>query len=111
MNTHTSKPGSVTLVGAGTGDPELLTLKAVKALRQATVLLVDDLVDDGVLRYARRSARIVHVGKRGGCPSTPQSFIHRLMIAEARRGRSVVIRTSPPTVCSRSACWRTTNRS
>jgi uroporphyrin-III C-methyltransferase len=88
MNTHTL--GSVTLVGAGPGDPELLTIKAVKVIRQATVLLVDDLVDDGVLRYARRSARIVHVGKRGGCPSTPQSFIHKLMIAEARRGERVV---------------------
>ena len=109
-------PGSVTLVGAGPGDPELLTIKAVKAIRQATVLLVDDLVDDGVLRYARRNARIVHVGKRGGgfcaprpsqatavpqgerrtlgrpgrSPSTPQSFIHKLMIAEARRGERVV---------------------
>jgi uroporphyrin-III C-methyltransferase len=82
--------GSVTLVGAGPGDPELLTVKAVKAIRRATVLLVDDLVDDGVLRYARRSARIVHVGKRGGCPSTPQAFIHKLMIAEARRGERVV---------------------
>ena len=82
--------GSVTLVGAGPGDPELLTIKAVKAIRRATVLLVDDLVDDAVLRYARRSARIVHVGKRGGCPSTPQAFIHKLMVAEARRGERVV---------------------
>jgi len=90
MNPTPSRAGSVTLVGAGPGDPDLLTLKAIKALRQATVLLVDDLVDDQVLRYARRSARIVHVGKRGGCPSTPQSFIHKLMIAEARRGERVV---------------------
>ena len=72
------------------GDPELLTLKAVRAIRQATVLLVDDLVGEGVLRYARRSARIVHVGKRGGCASTPQAFIERLMVAEARRGERVV---------------------
>ena len=80
----------VQLVGAGPGDPELLTLKAVRAIRQATVLLVDDLVGEGVLRYARRSARIVHVGKRGGCASTPQAFIERLMVAEARRGERVV---------------------
>ena len=80
----------VHLVGAGPGDPELLTLKAVRAIRQATVLLVDDLVGEGVLRYARRSARIVHVGKRGGCASTPQAFIERLMVAEARRGERVV---------------------
>ena len=80
----------VHLVGAGPGDPELLTLKAIRAIRAATVLLVDDLVGDGVLRYARRSARIVHVGKRGGCTSTPQAFIERLMVTEARRGERVV---------------------
>ena len=82
--------GSVTLVGAGPGDPELLTIKAVRAIRRATVLLVDDLVGDGVLRYARKSARVVHVGKRGGCASTPQTFIEKLMIAEAQRGEHVV---------------------
>ena len=82
--------GSVALVGAGPGDPELLTLKAVRAIRSATVLLVDDLVGDGVLRYARRSARVIHVGKRGGCKSTPQAFIHKLMLTEALRGERVV---------------------
>jgi len=82
--------GCVTLVGAGPGDPELLTIKAVRAIRAATVLLVDDLVGEAVLRYARRSARIVRVGKRGGCASTPQHFIERLMVAEARRGERVV---------------------
>ena len=82
--------GSVALVGAGPGDPELLTIKAVRAIRRATVLLVDDLVGDGVLRYARKAARVVHVGKRGGCASTPQAFIEKLMIAEAERGEHVV---------------------
>ena len=82
--------GSVSLVGAGPGDPDLLTVKAIKAIRRATVLLVDNLVGDGVLRYVRRSARIVHVGKRGGCASTPQAFIHKLMVAEAQRGEAVV---------------------
>lgn len=80
----------VTLVGAGPGDPELLTVKAVRAIRAATVLLVDDLVGDGVLRYARRSTRIVRVGKRGGCASTPQAFIEKLMAAEALKGERVV---------------------
>jgi uroporphyrin-III C-methyltransferase len=82
--------GRVILVGAGPGDPDLLTLKAVKALRSATVALVDDLVDPGVLRWLRRSARVVHVGKRGGCVSTPQAFIEKLMVAEAQRGETVV---------------------
>ena len=85
----TARP-RVWLVGAGPGDPELLTLRAVRAIRQATLLLVDDLVGDGVLRWARRSARIVHVGKRGGCSSTPQDFIDRLMAAEALAGERVV---------------------
>lgn len=84
----------VWLVGAGPGDPDLLTLKALRAIRQATVLLVDDLVDDAVLRYARRSARIVPVGKRGGRPcnrgSTPQAFIEQLMLREALAGERVV---------------------
>jgi uroporphyrin-III C-methyltransferase len=81
---------TVTLIGAGPGDPELLTVKAIKALRQATVALVDDLVHPGVLRYLRKSARVIHVGKRGGCVSTPQTFIHKLMVAEALRGERVV---------------------
>jgi len=80
----------VHLVGAGPGDPELLTVKAIRAIRAATVLLVDDLVGDGVLRYARKSARVVHVGKRGGCASTPQAFIEKLMAAEAIKGERVV---------------------
>jgi uroporphyrin-III C-methyltransferase len=87
---NTAAPHPVHLVGAGPGDPELLTLKAIKALRQATVALVDDLVHPGVLKYLRRSARVVHVGKRGGCASTPQAFIERLMVAEALRGERVV---------------------
>jgi uroporphyrin-III C-methyltransferase len=80
----------VTLIGAGPGDPDLLTVKAIKALRRATVALVDDLVHPGVLRYLRKSARVIHVGKRGGCVSTPQAFIHKLMVAEAMRGERVV---------------------
>ena len=82
--------GFVYLVGAGPGDPELLTLKAVKAIGRAEVVLADDLVGPGVLAYAPAGARIVHVGKRGGCRSTPQEFIERLMVAEARAGRIVV---------------------
>ena len=84
------RPGSCTLVGAGPGDPELLTLKAVKAIGAASVLFVDDLVADAILAYARPGARIVHVGKRGGCKSTPQDFIERLMVAAVREGEDVV---------------------
>ena len=82
--------GHVTLVGAGPGDPELLTLKAVKALQAASVVLVDDLVSPAVVAMANPTARIIPVGKRGGCRSTPQSFIERLMITAAREGERVV---------------------
>ncbi len=80
--------GRVYLIGAGPGDPELLTLKAVRALAAADVVLIDDLVDRGVLEHAPR-ARVVPVGKRGGCRSTPQAFIEKLMIRLARRGQVV----------------------
>jgi uroporphyrin-III C-methyltransferase len=82
--------GRCTLVGAGPGDPELLTLKAVKAIASASVLLVDDLVNEAVLAYASPSARIVHVGKRGGCKSTPQAFIHKMMVSAVQEGEQVV---------------------
>ena len=80
----------VTLVGAGPGDPDLLTIKAVKAIASATVLLVDDLVSDAITAHASPHARIVYVGKRGGCKSTPQAFIERLMVQEALAGETVV---------------------
>lgn len=82
--------GQCTLVGAGPGDPDLLTIAAAKALQGATVLLVDDLVNEAVLQWAPESARIVHVGKRGGCQSTPQAFIQRLMLQEVQAGENVV---------------------
>jgi uroporphyrin-III C-methyltransferase len=83
--------GRCTLVGAGPGDPDLLTLKAVKAIQAATVLLVDDLVNDEIVKnHASNTARIVYVGKRGGCKSTPQAFIEKLMVMAALEGENVV---------------------
>ncbi len=82
--------GTVSLVGAGPGDPELLTIKAARAIAAATVLLVDDLVSDAIVALASPLARIVHVGKRGGCKSTPQAFIEKLMLMAAREGETVV---------------------
>jgi uroporphyrin-III C-methyltransferase len=82
--------GIVTLVGAGPGDPELLTLKALKAIQAATVLLVDDLVNPAIVALAPEGARVIHVGKRGGCKSTPQAFIEKLMVMAAREGEDVV---------------------
>jgi uroporphyrin-III C-methyltransferase len=90
VNPHQLRPGKCTLVGAGPGDPELLTLKAVKAIQSATVLLVDDLVGGEVVALASPTARVIHVGKRGGCKSTPQAFIEKLMVMAAREGENVV---------------------
>ncbi len=82
--------GSCTLVGAGPGDPELLTLKALKAIQAATLLLVDDLVSEAIVALAPAGARVEHVGKRGGCKSTPQADIEARMLAAVRAGETVV---------------------
>jgi uroporphyrin-III C-methyltransferase len=81
--------GKVWLVGAGPGDVELLTLKAVRALGEADVVLIDDLVNREVLRFARANARVIEVGKRGGCRSTPQAFIERKLLQLAQQGLTV----------------------
>ena len=87
---NTIQSGKCTLVGAGPGDPELLTLKALKAIQAATVLFVDDLVNPDIVAFAQPSARIVYVGKRGGCKSTPQAFIENLMVMAVKEGDNVV---------------------
>ena len=93
MNSHSVvclKPaGKVWLVGAGPGDPELLTLKAARVLRECHVWLTDDLVGAEVQALAAPGTRIISVGKRGGCRSTPQAFILRLMARYARQGKTV----------------------
>lgn len=81
--------GKVWLIGAGPGDAELLTLKALRVLQSCDTWLVDDLVGRDILEFARPGTRIVHVGKRGGCKSTPQAFILRLMARYARQGKTV----------------------
>ncbi len=83
-------PGSVWLVGAGPGDPGLLTLHALSALRRADVVVHDALVDDRVLGMARRGAVLEYVGKRGGHPSPLQDDISRRLIDLARQGLRVV---------------------
>jgi len=80
----------VTLIGAGPGDPELLTFKAARALAAADVVLVDALVSRGCLAHARSAARIIEVGKRGGCKATPQAFIEKLLVRYAKAGKKVV---------------------
>jgi uroporphyrin-III C-methyltransferase/precorrin-2 dehydrogenase/sirohydrochlorin ferrochelatase len=82
--------GSVTLVGAGPGDPELMTLRAVRALQGADIILLDDLVAPEILDFARREAKKMLVGKTGHGPSCKQEEINALMVMLARAGKRVV---------------------
>jgi uroporphyrin-III C-methyltransferase/precorrin-2 dehydrogenase/sirohydrochlorin ferrochelatase len=96
--------GSVTLVGAGPGDPELLTLRAVRALQSADVILFDDLVSRDVLDFARREARKMLVGKTGFGPSCKQDDINTLMVGLAKQGKRVVrLKGGDPLIFGRAA--------
>ncbi|MFZ3240114.1 MAG: siroheme synthase CysG, partial [Pseudolabrys sp.] len=96
--------GSVTLVGAGPGDPEMLTLRAVRALQSADVILFDDLVSHDVLDFARREARKMLVGKTGFGPSCKQEDINALMVSLARQGKRVIrLKGGDPLIFGRAA--------
>ena len=96
--------GSVTLVGAGPGDPELLTLRAVRALQSADVILFDDLVSYEILDFARREARKMLVGKTGFGPSCKQEDINTLMVGLAKQGKRVVrLKGGDPLIFGRAA--------
>ena len=86
----TPAPGRVLLVGAGPGDPDLLTLKAIRALKTADVILYDRLPGMRVLEHARREAMLIPVGKTRGAHSVPQAKIQALMIEHASAGKTVV---------------------
>jgi uroporphyrin-III C-methyltransferase/precorrin-2 dehydrogenase/sirohydrochlorin ferrochelatase len=95
--------GRVTFVGAGPGDAELLTLKAVRALQAADVILFDDLVSDEVLALARREAKCILVGKRAGRPSCRQDEINGMMVRLAKAGRRVVrLKSGDPMIFGRA---------
>ena len=85
-----ARRGHVSLVGAGPGDPELLTIKAVRALQSADVVLYDKLIDPRVLDLAPARARRIDVGKRCGRHAMSQAAINRLLVAEVKAGGHVV---------------------
>jgi uroporphyrin-III C-methyltransferase len=98
-----AEPGVVYLVGAGPGDPNLLTLRAADLLRTADVILPDDLVSDDVLAMASPTAEIIPVGKRCGEPRITQAGIHVLMLEHAQAGSSVVrLKSGDPLVFGRA---------
>lgn len=82
--------GHVSIVGAGPGDPELLTLKALRLIQEADIVYYDRLVSDEILNLIRRDADRVSVGKTKGFHSVPQNKIHELLIASAHEGKRVV---------------------
>jgi len=82
--------GFVSFVGAGPGDPDLLTVKAVARLGQADAILFDDLASRPVLDRARDDVKLVPVGKRAGCPSPSQAEVSRLLVEHAQAGMRVV---------------------
>ncbi|MBI3304333.1 MAG: uroporphyrinogen-III C-methyltransferase [Deltaproteobacteria bacterium] len=84
------KKGKVYLVGAGPGDPGLLTLKGKRCLEEAEVVIYDYLVDSRILAYAHPKAELIYVGKRGGGEAVTQEEINRLLLAKASAGKTVV---------------------
>jgi uroporphyrin-III C-methyltransferase/precorrin-2 dehydrogenase/sirohydrochlorin ferrochelatase len=100
----TAKRGSVALVGAGPGDPDLLTVKALRMIQGADVILHDDLVPEAILRLAQPAAKVVNVGKRCGAKTITQDEINALMILHARAGQSVVrLKNGDPLIFGRAA--------
>jgi uroporphyrin-III C-methyltransferase len=98
-----AEPGKVYLVGAGPGDPELLTLKAARLLAEAGVVLHDDLVPQSILDLAGKQALIISVGKRCGRKKITQAGIHDLMIVSARRGQAVIrLKSGDPMIFGRA---------
>ena len=96
--------GKVFLVGAGPGDPDLLTVKALRLIQSAEVILHDDLVPRAILELAPASAEVVNVGKRCGTKSITQEEIHALMIAHAEAGRRVIrLKSGDPLIFGRAA--------
>jgi uroporphyrin-III C-methyltransferase/precorrin-2 dehydrogenase/sirohydrochlorin ferrochelatase len=89
---HSDKPanGHVDIVGAGPGDPELLTIKALRALQDADLVVYDRLIGDGILDLVRRDAELIYVGKARSNHAVPQDQINELLVTHARAGRRVV---------------------
>ncbi|MEK4359261.1 uroporphyrinogen-III C-methyltransferase [Paenibacillus sp. FSL M7-1455] len=84
------KPGSVSIVGAGPGDPELITLKALRRIQEADVILYDRLANKELLKYAKEGAMLTYCGKAPGRHAVPQEQIHELLAAYAMKGLRVV---------------------
>lgn len=103
MNEIDSVAGNVLLVGAGPGDPDLLTTSARRALHAADVIVYDRLVSDGVMELGRREAEYIYVGKTPGEPSIGQTAINEILVEKAQAGLSVVrLKSGDPMIFGRA---------
>lgn len=94
----------LTVVGAGPGDPDLITLKAIKAIASADVIMYDALVNKELLQYASKKAELIFVGKRKGCYAYQQNQINELIVVRALRGNHVVrLKGGDPFIFGRGA--------
>ncbi len=98
------KKGKLSIVGAGPGDPELITLKAIKAIKAADVILYDALINTDLLNYASETAEQIFVGKRRGCYAFQQEQINELIVERAMKGKHVIrLKGGDPFVFGRGA--------
>lgn len=86
--------GLVLIIGAGPGDPGLITLRGARALMRADVIVYDQLASAELLQFARKDARLIYVGKKGGDHTIPQKEINQLLVLEAKKGLVVADRKS-----------------
>ncbi|MCC5978692.1 MAG: uroporphyrinogen-III C-methyltransferase [Salinarimonas sp.] len=102
MSATPATGGHITMIGAGPGDPDLLTIRAVKRIEAADVILFDDLGAGPLLKHARAQTELIAVGKRAGRVSPKQSQVSRLMVAHAKMGQRVVrLKSGDPTIFGR----------
>ena len=83
------RKGKVYIIGAGPGDPGLITVKGLSCLKEADVVIYDNLVNENIIHHARKSARLIYAGKKGGDHTLPQDEINLLLVKEARQGNIV----------------------
>jgi uroporphyrin-III C-methyltransferase len=104
MNDYSKPDGKVYLIGAGPGDPKLLTLKAAEAIAASDVIVYDYLVNPEILAHSRRGAELVYVGKRAGEPSVSQDEINQILITRAAAGERVArLKGGDPFIFGRGA--------
>ncbi len=100
--TKTRHPGTVYLIGAGPGDPGLVTVKALEKIRTADAIVYDYLANESLIREAKPTAELIYVGKKGSAHTLEQSEINQLLVRKAVEGKSVARLKRWRSLCVRS---------